>query len=94
MRLVKHERNHPFVVKVADLPGFAGIAGDAEKLSKYEIHLCACGLSKHKPFCDGSHRYTQNEEQGRVFAYSSENKRIDITDKAKEIANELPNEYE
>ncbi len=93
MRFIKHQTNHPFAVKLEDLPGFAQIAGDAEKEKKYEIHICACGLSKHKPFCDGSHRYTQDEEEGKIFVYDAENKRIDITDKVKEVAEKVPVEY-
>ncbi|MEM0149586.1 MAG: CDGSH iron-sulfur domain-containing protein [Candidatus Micrarchaeaceae archaeon] len=94
MRFVKHGRDHPFAVKVGDLPGFGNIAGDAEKAKSYELHICACGLSKHKPFCDGSHMRVQNEEPGRVFAYGKDGKRIDVTEHTKELAEMLPNEYE
>mgnify|MGYP001626249712 CR=1 FL=1 len=94
MRLVKHGRDHPFAVKLGDLPGFAGIAGDAEKAKNYEVHICACGLSKHKPFCDGSHMHAKNEEAGKVFAYGNNYKKLDITSNVKEIAEELPDEYE
>ncbi len=40
-RMVKHEQNLPYEVpEGTELP----------------LYICACGLSKNKPFCDGSHR--------------------------------------
>ncbi|MGC8651675.1 MAG: CDGSH iron-sulfur domain-containing protein [Candidatus Micrarchaeia archaeon] len=93
MRFIRHERDHPFVVKLGDLPGFSNIAGDAEKTKNYEVHLCACGLSGHKPFCDGSHAHVQNEEQGKIFAYDKEKQRIDATKELSELAEKVPNEY-
>ena len=37
--------------------GTVKISGQyGEKESKDPIHLCRCGGSKNKPYCDGSHR--------------------------------------
>ena len=29
------------------------------KAPSFRLYICACGLSKNKPFCDGSHRKSQ-----------------------------------
>jgi CDGSH iron-sulfur domain-containing protein 3 len=53
-RLVKHERNEPYEVpEGTELP----------------IWLCGCGLSKNKPFCDGSHKRTADEAPGDLYTY-------------------------
>ncbi|MGE5850352.1 MAG: CDGSH iron-sulfur domain-containing protein, partial [Candidatus Methylomirabilota bacterium] len=39
-RLVKHEKNAPYKLEEGQV--------------KFPIWLCACGLSKNKPFCDSS----------------------------------------
>lgn len=61
-RLVKHEKQAPFVVPEG---------------TKLPVAICACGLSKNKPFCDGTHRGTRDEEQGEVYMYD-ESGRIKI----------------
>lgn len=36
-----------------------------------------CGLSKNQPFCDGSHNYTLDEEEGTLYEYDEAgNKKI------------------
>ncbi len=53
-RLVKHERNLPYEIpEGTELP----------------IYICACGLSKNKPFCDGSHRKTRDENAENTYVY-------------------------
>jgi len=53
-RLVKHERNGPY-----EIP-------DGTELP---VYVCGCGLSKNKPFCDGSHKKTRDEQAGEIYVY-------------------------
>ncbi|MGH7865495.1 MAG: CDGSH iron-sulfur domain-containing protein [Candidatus Binataceae bacterium] len=61
-RMVRHERNSPYEVPEG---------------TALPIYICACGLSKNKPFCDGTHKKTRDEEAGHVYAYD-ESGRIKI----------------
>jgi CDGSH-type Zn-finger protein len=57
-RLVKHDRSEPYKVEKG---------GET-------IWICGCGLSKNKPFCDGSHKKTRDEEPGAVYLYDAESR--------------------
>lgn len=54
-RIVKHEEKSPMEVKVGEE-------------SKY---ICMCGLSANKPFCDGAHKQTADEEEGKLYSYET-----------------------
>jgi CDGSH-type Zn-finger protein len=51
---IRINRNGP--IKVIGTFTITGANGDKlESKNTNEVYLCACGRSKNKPFCDGSH---------------------------------------
>ncbi len=61
-RLVLHEAQGPAKV------------GDGEN-AKW---ICMCGLSGNKPFCDGSHKKTKDEEAGKLYSYHADGTRTEV----------------
>jgi CDGSH-type Zn-finger protein len=62
-RMIRHEKNTPYEIPAgAQLP----------------VHICACGLSANKPFCDGTHKKTRDEAASEVYVYD-ENGRVKIS---------------
>ena len=59
-RIVKSERRRPYLIQVGG----------------QNIAICACGLSKNKPYCDGTHKITRDEEAGKIYAYDEQRNRI------------------
>ena len=40
--------------------------------------ICMCGLSDNQPFCDGAHKKTQDEEEGKVYEYDKDGRRVEV----------------
>jgi CDGSH-type Zn-finger protein len=56
-RMIRHEATGPIEVPPQDK----------------SVWICACGLTKDAPFCDGSHKLAkQQEEAGKVYVYDGE----------------------
>ena len=53
-RLVKHAATGPAKI---------------EAVEKLPIFICMCGLSRNKPYCDGSHKKTRDEDPNELYAY-------------------------
>lgn len=63
-RLIRHDRAQPYQLKPEDV--------------QEAVYLCACGLSRNKPFCDGSHKRTRGEEEGALYLYDAEGNRVQV----------------
>lgn len=59
-RLVRFEGNGPIRIDPQDKPVF----------------ICACGLTRTFPFCDGTHKACKGEEPGKVYVYDPKSAEI------------------
>jgi CDGSH-type Zn-finger protein len=56
-RMIRHDKNAPYEIpEGTELP----------------VYICACGLSKNKPFCDGTHRRTRDEAADELYTYDEQ----------------------
>ena len=60
-REVTHEATGPLRLDESDLDDEKG-----------DVAVCLCGLSEAYPFCDGSHRVTEDESDGVRYKYESD----------------------
>ncbi|RQH02026.1 CDGSH iron-sulfur domain-containing protein [Natrarchaeobius oligotrophus] len=57
-RLVELDANGPRIVDPDDVDDEKG-----------DVAVCQCGLSASFPFCDGTHRRTEDEADGVTYVY-------------------------
>lgn len=48
------------------------------KPQEKSVFICMCGLSKNQPYCDGSHKMTAGEEDGKTYEYDAEGHRSEV----------------
>ncbi len=59
-RIVKLDNKEPYLIEVENK----------------KIWICACGLSSKKPYCDGSHKLTKDEDDSKLYIYEQKEKKI------------------
>lgn len=59
-RLIRHDAQGPALIQAGE----------------NTIAVCQCGLSANKPFCDGSHTRTRDEQPGATYAYDAGGHRV------------------
>ena len=57
------------VIKTATGPQDITLGGET-------VSICMCGLSSTQPFCDQSHKATEDEIEGVVYAYDENDNKI------------------
>ncbi len=59
-RMVRHEATGPYRIDAQEKPVF----------------ICACGLSKNLPQCDGSHSGCKDEQSGTLYFYDTQRETV------------------
>jgi CDGSH-type Zn-finger protein len=54
--MIRHDEDQPYRIDPQDKPVF----------------ICACGLSRDLPFCDGSHKACRTEKAGTLYVYDDD----------------------
>jgi CDGSH-type Zn-finger protein len=43
------------------------------------VWICMCGLTMNEPYCDGSHKKTRDEENGKTYEYDQDGHRRELS---------------
>lgn len=78
MRIITHERTGPYRILIRNIEGAEKVDPNS-KLLDLEVEFCGCGLSNNKPFCDGSHEVTEDEDISKVYAYDENHERVVVS---------------
>lgn len=46
------------------------------KVEQSPAFICACGLSKNAPYCDGSHKQTHDEDDSKTYLYEDGKRKV------------------
>lgn len=66
-RLVRHAATDPYRIEPQDLP------------KDKPLFICACGLSRKMPICDGTHKGCRSEAPGTLYVYEDDGKTVKET---------------
>jgi len=58
-RIIKLDKKEPYLIEIENK----------------KVWVCACGLSSKKPYCDGSHKLTKDEDDNKLYLYNEEKER-------------------
>lgn len=61
-RILRNDHTGPYRIEPEDFP------------KDKPMFICACGLSKNMPFCDGAHKTCRSEEEGKLYKYSGDDR--------------------
>lgn len=46
------------------------------QIDKSPVYICACGLSKNQPYCDGTHHKTLDENDSKTYIYEDGKRKV------------------
>jgi CDGSH-type Zn-finger protein len=46
------------------------------------LWICGCGLTQNGPQCDGSHKKTRQEEDGKLYRYDDKGELVEVIENA------------